>query len=104
MTTITTTSRLRRTADTFVHVMMDGEMVFMDVEEGAFYSLKETGLRAWSLIDEGGAEVTVGALTKALCEVFEVDRETCLQDLAVLLEELEAVGLIDLKREGNAPA
>lgn len=93
---MTLTTRVRRTIDKFVDAEVDGELVFMDVGEGWFYSLKEAGIRTWNLIDEGGAWTTVGALTKALCEEFEVDEEACLRDVGVLLDEMAAAGLIKL--------
>ena len=97
--TITLTSRVRRTADAFVDAELDDDLVFMDVEAGQFYSLKETGLAVWRLIDEGGAWVTVGALIAALTAEFAVDEETCLRDVAALLEELSAAGLVELRTD-----
>lgn len=42
---MTLTTRVRRTIDKFVDAEVDGELVFMDVGEGRFYSLKEAGIR-----------------------------------------------------------
>ena len=97
--TIGATSRLRRTTGGFVDVVLDDDLIFMDVEKSRFYSLKGTGRRTWEGIGEDGAWVTVGALTAALCAEFEVDEDACLRDVVVLLEELEAAGLIELVRE-----
>ena len=105
--TMTLTTRVRRTIDKFVDAEVDGELVFMDVGEGRFYSLKEAGIRTWRFIDEGGAWTTVGALTKALCEEFEVDEEACLRDVGVLLDEMAAAGLIELASDipsGDGPS
>ena len=97
--TISATSRLRRTTGGFVDTVLDDERVFMDVEKGRLYSLEGAGRRMWESIDEDGAWVTVGALTAALCTEFEVDEDTCLRDVAVLLAELDTVGLIELVHE-----
>ena len=94
---IAPTSRVRRTVDPFVDVQLGDELVFMDVEAGQFYSLKETGLAVWRLIDDGGAWVTVGALIAALTTEFEVDEETCRRDVAALLADLAAAGLVELR-------
>ena len=105
--TMTSTTRVRRTIDKFVDAEVDGELVFMDVGEGRFYCLKETGIATWRLIDEGGAWTTVGALTKALCEEFEVDEEACLHDVGVLLDEMAAADLIELASDipsGDRPS
>ena len=94
---ITPKSRVRRTPGNFVNAMLDDDLVFMDVAEGEFYGLRETGLRVWQLIEEdSGAWTQVQELTAALCAEFKVDEEKCLRDLAVLLDELQAVGLVEL--------
>ena len=92
---ITPESRVRRTPDNFVNAMLDDDLVFMDTVEGQFYGLREAGLRVWQLIDEDGAWTQVQELTAALCAEFRVDEEKCLRDLAVLLDELQAVGLVE---------
>ena len=99
--TIALTTRVRRTVDEFVDVEVDGELVFMNLGEGAFYSLEETGVRTWQLIDEGGAWTTAGTLAEALCKEFDVDEDTCLRDLAVMLDELEAAGLARIEHEAR---
>ena len=53
----------------------------------------------WRLLGDAGAWVTVGALVRALTEEFEVDEDTCLRDLAALLEDLSAAGLVELKTD-----
>ena len=93
---ITLTSRVRRTPDAFVETEVDGDLIFMDVGEDRFYSLKDAGIRVWQLIDDCGGWTTVGALTKALCEEFDVDEEACLRDVGVLLDEMAAADLIEL--------
>ena len=97
--TVTQESRVRRTSDAFVDAEIDDELVFMDVEKGQFYGLKETGLAVWRLLGDDGAWVTVGALVRTLTEEFEVDEDTCLRDLTVLLEDLSAAGLVELKTD-----
>ena len=49
---ITPESRVRRTPDNFVNAMLDDDLVLMDVAEGQFYGLRETGLRVWQLLEE----------------------------------------------------
>lgn len=95
------TSRVRPTSDDFVDVSVDGELVFMNVLEFRFHSLRDTGLRVWQLLRQDDGGVTVGAVVTALCEEFEVDADTCLKDVAVLLEELREAGLVDLQDEAS---
>ena len=84
-------------SDKFVNAVLDDDQVFMDVAEGEFYGLRETGRRTWQLIEEGGETgKLVEELTAALCAEFKVDEEKCRRDLAVLLAELQAAGLVEL--------
>lgn len=89
-------SRVRRADGDFVSTEIDGELVFMHIERGVFYGLREAALEAWKLIDENGAWTPVSDLVAALLRQFEVDRETCLKDLAVLLDDLSEAGLADV--------
>ena len=95
-------SRVRRTTDDFVDASVDGELVFMNVLEMRFHSLRDTGLRVWQLLDGGDeSPVTVGTVVAALCEEFEVDADTCLRDMEVLLQELQEAGLVELEGEAT---
>ena len=93
---ITVDTKVRCTTEDFVHAEVDDELVFMDVERGLFYSLKDTGRAVWDLMNEDVGWHSVGALVSALCEEFEVKEETCLRDLAVLVDEMEEAGLVEV--------
>lgn len=93
---ITADTKVRRTTEDFVHADVDDELVLMDVERGFFYSLRDTGRAAWDFMDEASGWHLVGALISALCEEFEVDEETCLRDLVVLINEMEEAGLVEI--------
>ena len=100
MKTITLAHHVRRLdLDAFVHTEVDGELVFMNVGEGRFYGLRHAGLCAWELIGDNGT--TVEALVKALCEEYEVDEETCLRDVSVLLDDMTAAEVVSV--ESGAP-
>ena len=51
----------RLNLDAFVQTEVDGELLFMNVGEGTFHSLRRAGMRAWRLIGDGGG-TTVGVL------------------------------------------
>ena len=93
---LSSTSRVRRAATDFVSTEIDGELVFMHIDRGDFYGLRGTGLQAWKLIDEGGTWTPLSTLLGSLCERYEVDVETCLNDLASLLDELSTAGLAEV--------
>lgn len=95
-TAIVPTSRIRRSDADFVDAMVDDEIVFMDVAHGWFYSLRETGLRVWELIEEGDSGVTVESVVSQLCQEFDVDPDTCLEDLATCLKEMSEAGIVEV--------
>lgn len=87
---------MRRTIANFVDAEVDDELVFMDVERGGFYGIKDTGRATWDLIDEDGDWCRLGEIVSGLCREFEVDEEMCLRDVAIFLGELEEAGLVEL--------
>ena len=93
---VSPSSRVRRVDSRFVDAELDGELVFMSVDDGEICGLRDAALRAWKLIDEGGAWTPVADLIASLREEFEVDAATCLKDLGVLLDDLSAVGLAEV--------
>ena len=93
---ISLSSRIRRVDSQFVDSELDGELVFMNVQDGEVFGLREAALRAWKLIDEDGDWTLVEGVVASLCEEFEVDAATCLKDLAVLLDDLSSVGLAEV--------
>lgn len=94
---ISPSSRVRRSsAGKFVDSELDGELVFMNLEDGEIYGLQDAALRAWTLIDEDGAWTPVDGLVASLCEEYDVDPRACLEDLAVLLDDLSAVDLAEV--------
>ena len=96
MTSICSSSRVRRVDSPFVDAELDGELVLMNVDDGDIYGLRYAALQAWKLIDEGGAWTPVTGMIASLCEEFEVDAATCLKDLEILLDDLSTVGLAEV--------
>ena len=75
---------------------IDDELVGLHVEKGTCYGFNRTATRIWSLIE---TPRSVSELVDALTAEYDVDRETCTQQLAEMLAELERDGLVEL----NAP-
>jgi len=68
--------------------------ILLDLDTKYYYSLNETGLRIWQLIDsgEGAAE-----MSEKLSTEFDVDRRRALASIERLLGELKKNGLIVLQ-------
>jgi hypothetical protein len=66
--------------------MVDDEAVIMSIESGSYHLINETGRRIWELIDQ---PKTVAEICDILLEEFEVERETCQEDVLQYLAALQ---------------
>jgi hypothetical protein len=78
---------------------LDGESVILDLKNGVYYGLDAVGARIWDLIQEPRA---VHEVRDALVQQYDVEPERCERDVLVLLEELAAEGLIEVRGERAA--
>lgn len=69
------------------------EAVLLDTDAGHYYGTNPVGTL---VIDELEAPRTVGDLREAILEAFDVDAETCTEDLATFLADLHEAGLIEI--------
>src|SRR3569623_1733239 len=83
---------VRRRSDVFA-ADSDGEMVVLDSERGDFLHLNKTAGRIFALLD--GPKPVV-ALRDRLIEHFDVDAETCREDLKLFLAQLAERGLVEI--------
>lgn len=75
---------------------IDGEILLLEPESETFYGLDEVGASIWGLL---GTPQTVDQLCLALMEEYEVDFQTCWDDLTPFLEQLLDSGLIKVALE-----
>jgi hypothetical protein len=68
---------------------VDGEMVILYRER--YFSLVEVGARIWTWIVEHG---DVEGLSAALLEEYDIDEATLRRDVATLIDQLIAEGLV----------
>lgn len=73
---------------------MDGEVVMMSIDDGAYYGLDEIGSRIWELMEN---QVMVNNILDSLLEEFEVEREECLIDTLEFLNDLMDKNLLLVK-------
>lgn len=74
---------------------LEGEAVILHLAEGVYYGLDPVGALVWRLVDAG--ERTVAELADAVAAEYAVDRGTAEADLAELLGDLAARGLVSLR-------
>ncbi|MBH5323162.1 PqqD family protein [Aurantiacibacter sediminis] len=82
-----------RKTDNFVETVVDDELVLLHIVNGQFYSLKDTGRRAWELLED---EKQFGSLVNAMCGEYDVAEETCRSELGKLFGELQERTLVEL--------
>jgi coenzyme PQQ synthesis protein D (PqqD) len=78
------------------HISCDlaGEAAVLDFKSGIYYGLDEVGASIWKLIAEPRA---VGEICDAITAEYDVAPDTCERDVIVLLGELAARGLVELR-------
>ena len=73
------------------------ETVILNLATGTYFGLDPVGTRMWQLIGEGR---TMGEICESLLAEFEVTRETLERDVAALLDDLRAQGLVTAAEHG----
>lgn len=78
---------------------LGGEAVILNLQSGVYHGLNEVGARIWNLIVQ---PQPVKQIQQMLVQEYEVEPEVCTRDLLILLDELKAAGLIEVKDETTA--
>ena len=73
---------------------MDGELVMMSVTQGKYFSIGQSGVAIWGLLDQ---ERTVTELVHLLLEQYEVDEETCRKEVTRFVELLVQKELVEVR-------
>ncbi len=72
---------------------IDGEAVLMHVSNGLYYGLNSVGSVIWANLEH---PIPISHVCAAVSEEFEVDDDTCTQDVVELLRQLSEVGLVEI--------
>jgi len=81
-----------RAVDSQVSSRLGDEVAILELDQGVYYGLNDTGSFLWNLMQE---PVRVNEMHAALVEEFEVDVDTAEKDLLRVLGELRDAGLIE---------
>jgi hypothetical protein len=82
-----------RLSDDAIFRELGDEAVVLNLASGQYFGLNAVGLRIWRLIEQAGSLETV---RDAVVAEFDVDPETAARDLAALVDELTAHGLVEV--------
>ena len=73
---------------------LDGEWVFLNLENGVYYGLNETGSLIWDELTESKDPQRA---TDRLAATFDIERTLLNKDVKNLLRELKKEGLIKIE-------
>ncbi len=72
---------------------LDEKKVMMNIESGKYFGLDSIGSRIWDLTEKPH---TVRELVSELLKEYDVEENTCRQDVLVFINKLYDQGLIDI--------
>lgn len=70
---------------------MDGDLVMMSIDNGEYYGVGGVGPRIWELLE---SPRTVEQITAAIVEEFDVEADTCREDMLGFIRQLLDMGLV----------
>jgi hypothetical protein len=71
-----------------------GEAVILNLKSGVYYGLNDVGARIWELVQQQPRSLR--EIRDMLLDEYEVESEVCDRDLREILQELQAVNLIQI--------
>jgi hypothetical protein len=83
--------RVARIADGIVFKQVGSEIVLLDFERGIYFGLDAVGARIWQLVAD---ERSIAEILQTLGDEYDVTPEVLAQDVAELVEDLTAKGLL----------
>lgn len=69
------------------------ETAMLDMKDGIYYGLNDMGTIIWGFIQE---PITLKEIVDKILEEYEVDEETCFQDLVELVQEMIKNHLVEI--------
>lgn len=82
--TVALTDKLVRQEDVLASIV-EGELVMMNIQSDSFYGANAVGTRIWELLEQ---PLTVAQLCSLLQEEFDVDDQTCQQDVLPFIQKI----------------
>ena len=93
MSTITSDTLISR-ADGFTTAPVQNELMMLNVEQGAYYSLDPIAADIWNMVEK---PASVSEIIEQLLKRYDVTPEQCQIDVLAFLEDMHEKGMILLK-------
>ena len=81
-----------RRGDQLLEAEVHDELVALNIDKGTCYGFNVTATRVWALLEQ---PTTFDEIKDVLLDEFDVDPETCHDQLTALLSDLEEKGLVE---------
>jgi hypothetical protein len=81
-------------AEGFTTAPVQNELMMLNVEQGAYYSLDPIAAEIWNMLE---SPTSVNQIIKQLLLRYEVTLERCQEDVLAFLGEMHSNGMIQLK-------
>jgi hypothetical protein len=76
-----------------------GEVVILNLQDGVYYGLNAVGARIWGLLEQPRSVEEIHAV---LLEEYDIDAAVCEKQVAAVLNDLAAHGLVEVGAQGDA--
>lgn len=86
-----TMSAIQKCPSAFIETDVDDEVVIVSLDGGQFFSLQDTGLAIWKLID---GQRDRGAILARLSAEYDASTDILTEGLDAFLEQVSAAGFI----------
>ena len=86
------TRQIRKRTDKYLASQVDGELILIQGDSGAFYSLSDVGLEIWEKLDQ---LKTVQQISAALQDDYDVSADVCEQAVTEFTTSLVTAGLAE---------
>ncbi len=85
------TQTLRKCPDAFAETEIDDEIVLMDLSCGDFFSIKDSALEIWNLLDQG---LDRAGLLARLEQTYGISQAELAGDVDTFLDQVMAAGFV----------
>jgi hypothetical protein len=74
--------------------MLDGSLVMLHPDSGKFFTLGDTGLAIWRMLDD---ENEVDRIVQLLVTEYEIDADSCRAEVDRFTDQLVAAGFAEIR-------
>ena len=86
------TDRIRKRPENYLATEVDGELILVHADSGAFFSLTGTGLAIWQALDHSNDPE---AIVQTMLDSYDVDHDQCQKSVAEFADHLVTAGFAE---------